>query len=97
MRTVSAPKKTSRTPAAHVFAEEFDRKINELLSMLADLDARYDQDRAALKTWDGPEAAKALRQRQLEEQHRKAREPHVLALAEVYQRRMSLTLFRSVH
>ena len=74
----------------------FELRIREVISLLADLDARYERNRAALDEWQGPAAAKIRLQGLLEARHREDRQPYVLELADIHQSRMSVRLFRPV-
>jgi hypothetical protein len=67
------------------------------LSVLKEIDARYDQERIKVENWTGSGDAKARLLEQLARRHRKDREPHVLQLADLHERIMAVTLYRTVH
>jgi len=68
--------------------------IQNELAALAHMDARYQAAVDLLDRWPGNPVVKARRARQLEERHRRQREPHVLRLAELHQQMMADTMFR---
>ena len=49
-----------------------------------------------LERWPGSDAAKQRLSRELEERHRRDREPYVQRLAELHTRMMSFTMFRGL-
>lgn len=82
------------TPAMSIDTHDLGPVIQRELAALADIDARHAAATDVLDRWSGSPVLKARRARQLEERHRKDREPHVLRLAELHQQMMSATMFR---
>src|SRR5215210_5529144 len=72
----------------------FEQAIQDTLSALANVEARYQNEREQVHGRLGREGVEALLQQELEERHRKEREPLVQQLAGLHQRTMTLTMFR---
>ena len=77
-------------------SENFEPTIQDTLSTLANIEARYQYEREQLECRSGPEGVKTRRQQELEERHRKEREPLVHHLAELHQHTMTLSMFRQL-
>ena len=74
----------------------FEPTIQDTLSALANSEARYQYEREQLERLSGPEEVKTRWQQELEERHRKEREPLVHHLAKLHQHTMTLTMFRQL-
>jgi hypothetical protein len=77
-------------------SENFEPAIQDTLSALANIEVRYQYERKRLERRSGPEGVKTRWQQELEERHRKEREPLVHHLAKLHQHTMTLTLFRQL-
>ena len=89
-----------RLPEPSAFAlghsDNFEPTIQDTLSALANIEARYQYERERLERRSGPDGMKARWQQELEERHRKERQPLVHHLAKLHQRTMTLTMFRQL-
>ena len=77
-------------------SENFEPTIQDTLSTLANIEARYQYEREQLECRSGPGGVKTRCQQELEERHRKEREPLVHHLAKLHQHTMTLTMFRQL-
>ena len=77
-------------------SENFGPTIQDTLSALANIEARYQYEREQLECRSGPEGVKTRWQQELEERHRKEREPLVHHLAKLHQHTMTLSMFRQL-
>jgi hypothetical protein len=77
-------------------SENFEPAIQDTLSALANIEARHQYEREQLERRSGPEGVKTRWQQELEERHRKEREPLVHHLAKLHQHTMTLTMFRQL-
>ena len=77
-------------------SENFEPTIQDTLSALANIEARYQYEREQLECRSGPEGVKTRCQQELEERHRKEREPLVHHLAKLHQHTMTLSMFRQL-
>jgi hypothetical protein len=77
-------------------SDNFEPTIQDTLSALANIEARYQYERERLERRSGPEGVKTRWQQELEERHRKERELLVQHLAELHQHTMTLTMFRQL-
>src|SRR3954467_869045 len=66
------------------------------LAALADIETDYAGKRHRLEAWAGPLKMKEQLAREVEVCHKREREPHVLRLAGLHERIMSLTMFRGL-
>lgn len=80
--------------SAPVYPDDLEPAVQDLLSVLANIDTHYEGERERLELWSGPESVKARLSAQLAEAHRQEREPHVKRLAELHQRWVTETLYR---
>ena len=71
--------------------------IQSALTALEEVELRYEADRERLRTWCGPEAAKARLLNLLEVRHQREREPFVQRLAELHQHSTMASMFQSLH
>lgn len=81
-------------PVRPLYPDDLTPGLQEAMAMLADIEARYARKRDALDGFAGPEREKQRLCQDLEDWHRKTREPHAFRLAELHMRRLSLTMFR---
>jgi hypothetical protein len=81
---------------APVHSDNLEPAIQDALSALANVEARYQHEREQLERRSGPDGMKARWQLELEERHRKERELLVHHLAELHQHTMTLTMFRQL-
>jgi hypothetical protein len=95
---------TSASVAAHTepafYPDDLQPALQDALALLANIDAHYDEERARLERWSGPDSMKARLGAQLEDAHRQEREPLVQRLAHIHQRWRAATIYRhaySVH
>lgn len=78
-----------------MYPDDLQPALQEAMSMLADVEFRYSQDRDALDRWDGPEEIKRRLSQDLDEWRRKAREPHAQRVAELHMKTTNLLMFRN--
>ena len=90
----SIPKATSFVDTAPIYPDDLEPALQDTLSILANIDAHYEGERERLAQWHGPASVKTRLAADLEEAHRKEREPHVLRLAELHRRWTSLAVSR---
>ena len=76
------------------YPADLTQSIQAELAALADITAQYEQKRQQLETWTGPQKLKERLAEQVEDCHKRDREPHVLRLGELHERIMALTMFR---
>jgi hypothetical protein len=76
------------------YAPELEFAIQEELSVLGSIEARYTDELARLEQSNTSGSAKERLHQQLEFRRKSAREPHVLKLAELRQRLLAETLWR---
>jgi len=94
--SVSGDRLPEPSPLALGRSENFKPAIQDTFSALANIEARYQCEREQLECRSGPEGVKTRCQQELEERHRKEREPLVHHLAKLHQHTMTLTLFRQL-
>lgn len=80
--------------SARVYPDDLEPAVQDLLSVLANIDTHYEGERERLELWSGPDSVKERLAAQLAEAHRQEREPHVKRLAELHQRWVTETLYR---
>lgn len=90
----SALKSNRVADSAPVYPDDLEPAVQDLLSVLANIDTHYEGERERLELWSGPDSVKARLSAQLAEAHRQEREPHVKQLAELHQRWVTETLYR---
>jgi hypothetical protein len=78
-----------------LYPGDLEGAIQDTLAVLADIDYAYDERRSAIWMWSGPHVETLLKQ--VDELHRREREPYVRRLEELHGRAMSLTLFGARH
>jgi hypothetical protein len=88
---------TRRQLAPELIRSDVNGAIQDALAALADLERRYQERRASLDRWADRGGAKQRLLQALEVQHRKDRQPLVQQLADLHQRMMSATMFRTLH
>ena len=76
------------------YSPEFEFAIQEELSVLGSIEARYTDELARLEQSNTSGSAKERLRQQLESRRKSAREPHVLKLAELRRRLLAETLWR---
>ena len=76
------------------YPTDLTQSIQAELAALADITAQYEQKRQQLESWAGPQKLKERFVQQVENCHKRDREPHVLRLGELHERIMALTMFR---
>jgi hypothetical protein len=81
---------------APVHSDNLEPAIQDTLSALANVEARYQHEREQLERRSRPDGMKARWQQELEERHRREREPLVQHLAELHQQTITLTMFRQL-
>ena len=74
---------------------DLEPTLRQVLSDLADLDLQYDEQRAALDHWPGPEVMKQQLAHELQERHRRDRAPYVHWLTELQHSIRALALCRN--
>ena len=94
--SVSGDRLPEPSPLALGRSENCEPAIQDTLSALANIEARYQYEREQLECRSGPEGVKTRCQQELEERHRKEREPLVHHLAKLHQHTMTLTMFRQL-
>jgi hypothetical protein len=80
----------------NVYPDDLEPELQATLSVLANIETQYEQERGNLECWLGPDAIKQRLARELEERHGRDREPYVQRLADLHTRIMSLTMFRGL-
>jgi len=86
-----------RRPAPDLIRSDVHGAIQDTLAALAELERRYEERRASLERWPDRGGGKQRLLQALEAQHRRDRQPYVQQLAELHQRMMSATMFRTLH
>jgi hypothetical protein len=86
-----------RQPAPDLIRPEVDGAIQDTLAALAEVERRYAERRASLERWSDRGGGKQRLLQALEAQRRRERHPFVQRLAELHQRMMSATMFRTLH
>ena len=81
---------------APTYPADLTSAMQSELAALASIDADYDEKRQRLETWAGPLKMKEQVAREVEVCYKRDRERHVLRLAELHERIMSLTMFRGL-
>jgi hypothetical protein len=94
--SVSGDRPPEPSALALSHAENFEPAIQDTLSALANIEARHQYEREQSERRSGPEGVKTRWQHELEERHRKEREPLAHHLAKLHQHTMTLTLFRQL-
>ena len=94
--SVSGDRPPEPSALALSHSENCEPAIQDTLSALANIEAHYQDKREQLECRSGPEGVKTRRQQELEERHRKEREPLVHHLAELHQHTMTLSMFRQL-
>ena len=95
LKTRNTPKHASHHPDGPVAGfEEHDLAIAAALSALAEINASYERDLAALEKWAGPDRIKDRLIRERFRRHQQCREPHVRRLEELHQRATNMKMFR---
>jgi hypothetical protein len=93
--------KIGRTPepltAANVYPDQLQTEIQCALATLADVECLYEQRRNRLDNSPVPESVRARLCDRLERRRQRDREPLVQRLAELHQRLISATMFRTLH
>ena len=81
------------------YSAEAETALQEELRLLADIEARYEEERHSLQRSTLPEAVKGRISRQLETVRESLRGPHVQRLAPLHDEllRRKLTLLETVH
>jgi hypothetical protein len=83
--------------AANVYPDELQNEIQGALATLADVEVLYEKRRDRVDRSPAPQRVKTRLCEQLERQRQRDREPLVRRLAELHQRLMSATMFRTLH
>jgi len=83
--------------SSDIHAGSWEHAIEAAISALRDIDARYERDRARVEKLANCAQTRTRLLDELKRRHRKDREPYVLHLADVHQRRMTVALTRLVH
>ena len=85
--------------SSHCYSAEAETALQEELRLLADIEARYEEERHSLQRSTLPEAVKGRICRQLETVRDSLRGPHVQRLAELHDEllRRKLNLLATVH
>ena len=81
---------------APMYPTDLTTAMQAELSILAAIDADYDEKRYRLENWAGPQKMKERIVREVEARHKRDREPHVLRVGELYGRIMNLTMFKGL-
>jgi hypothetical protein len=76
---------------------DVESAMQDALAALADLERRYQERRASLERWADRGGAKQRLLQALEVLYRRDRQPLVQQLADLHQRMMSATMFRTLH
>ena len=84
---------------SYCYSAEAETALQEELRLLADIEARYEEERHSLQRSTLPEAVKGRISRQLESVRNSLRGPHVQRLAQLYDELLSrkLYLLETVH
>jgi hypothetical protein len=95
-RSVTLSARSSASADQPLYPADLEPAIQQTLSILADIETQYEDERDQLERWSGPETVKERLAGQLESRRQQDREPYVQRLAELHQRMMSLTMFRDL-
>jgi hypothetical protein len=76
------------------YPPDLEPAIQDELTVLASIEARYSDELARLEGSGSPSSVKAHLRKQLELRRNSAREPHVLKLADLHHRMLQSTLWR---
>jgi hypothetical protein len=71
-------------------------EIRSALAVLAEVEARYERDRASLVAWQGPNVLKRRFLDQLETRHAQEREPVVQRLAQLHQQMTTASMLHNL-
>jgi hypothetical protein len=71
-------------------------EIQEVLSALSEVEARYESELECLKGWSGPDALRVRFIEQLDARHAEAREPLVQLLANLHQQITTAAMLQSL-
>jgi len=82
---------------ASVYPDDLQPALQNTLTLLADIDFRFEQERQKLAHWTGPESVKDSLVDEIDREHRRAREPYVQMLAELHRRIMATMGYSSLH
>jgi len=77
-----------------IYPPDLEPAIQDELTVLASLEARYSDELARLEGSGSPSSVKEHLRKQLDLRRNSAREPHVLRLADLHQRMLQSTLWR---
>lgn len=97
MSKVSATEATRVAAASDVPAPGWGRALEATLSLLRDIDARYDQDYAGIAQSSVTGETRTRLLQELDCRHRQQREPYVLAAADLHEKILRDTVLRVVH
>jgi hypothetical protein len=95
-RSMTLSARPATTADQPLYPGDLEPAIQETLSILADIETHYEEERDQLERWGGPETVKERLADELESRRRQDREPYVQRLAALHQRMMSLTMFRDL-
>jgi hypothetical protein len=83
--------------ASDVHAQGWEHALEAALSVLKDIDARYEQDRAGIAESTITGQTRTCLLQELDLRHQREREPYVLTVADLHERIMEEILSRAVH
>jgi hypothetical protein len=81
---------------ASSYPDDLLSDLQTTLAALADVEVWYEIDREQLEGWTGPDAIKKRFVAQLEERHRRDREPYVQRLADLQHRTMTIMALQDI-
>jgi hypothetical protein len=91
----AAPDYLAPLTQAVTYPDDLLPELQTMLAALADLEVRYEKDREQLTAWEGPIAAKGRFAAQLEDRHKREREPYVQRLSDLQHRTMRIMALQS--
>ena len=77
--------------------DDIEGALQDTLAILADIDSAYDERRSAVTVYPGTAFEKRGLLNQIDALHRQEREPYVKRLADLHQRSLFVTLFKTKH
>ncbi len=80
-------------PPTQVYPADLTPEIQSALAALADLETRYEAERAQMEHWTGPAAWKARLRAGVEARHLRDRQPLVQHLADLQRKMTSALMF----
>jgi hypothetical protein len=84
-------------PETPLSSTDLEDAMQDTLSRLADVDLIYELRREMLDNWSGPESQTERLRAEAEAAYQSERQPLMLRLADLHDRSMSASLFKTLH